>query len=206
MTPGSRDLVVLIADKNIEGALRGLLSRPQSLGLREISCDLYVHPERDPGCRLRGHHFLKSFAHRYAHALVIFDREGSGREELERADLERQVEDRLSSSGWDDRATAVVIDPELEIWVWADSPHVESALGWSEDMSLRGWLMQKGWLQEGESKPVQPKTAVEEALRRARKPRSSSMFQELARRVSTDRCVDAAFLKLRQTLVRWFSP
>lgn len=32
-----KDLVVLTADKNIEGALRGLLSRPQSLGLREIS-------------------------------------------------------------------------------------------------------------------------------------------------------------------------
>ncbi len=205
MTPGSRDLVVLIADKNIEGALRGLLSRPRALGLREISCDLFVHPERDPGCRLRAHHFLKPFAHRYAHALVVFDREGSGRDEAERTILERQVEGLLSSSGWDDRAAAVVIDPELEIWVWADSPHVESALGWSEDMTLREWLMQKGWLQEGESKPVQPKTAVEEALRRARKPRSSSMYQELARRVSTERCVDAAFLKLRQTLVGWFS-
>jgi len=31
------------------------------------------------------------------------------------------------------------------------------------------------------------------------------MYHELARRVSTDRCVDAAFLKLRQTLVGWFS-
>ncbi len=25
-------------------------------------------------------------------------------------------------------------------------------------------------------------------------------------RVSTERCVDAAFLKLRDTLIRWFSP
>ncbi len=205
MTLGSRDLVVLIADKNIEGALRGLLSRPQSLGLREISCDLFVHPERDPGCLLKGHLLLKPFAHRYAHALVVFDREGCGREEEERTDLERQVEDRLSSSGWDDRAAAFVIDPELEIWIWTESPHVESALGWSEAMTLRGWLMQKGWLQEGESKPMQPKTAVEEALRRARKPRSSSMYHELARRVSTERCVDTAFLKLKETLSRWFS-
>jgi hypothetical protein len=204
MTPGSRDLVVLIADKNIEGALRGLLSRPRSLGLREISCDLYVHPERDPGCLLRGHHFLKPFAHKYAHALVIFDREGSGRE-AERAFLESEVEDRLSSSGWDDRAAAVVIDPELEVWVWNESPHVESALGWSGDMSLKDWLTQKGWLREGETKPAQPKTAVEEALRLARRPRSSALYQELARRVSTDRCIDAAFLKLRRTLAGWFS-
>lgn len=205
MTPGPRDLVALIADKNIEGALRGLLSRPQALGLREISCDLYVHPERDPGCRLRAHHFLKPFAHRYAHALVVFDREGSGRDEAERTALERQVEGLLSSSGWDDRAAAVVIDPELEVWVWNDSPHVERALDWSGGISLREWLMQKGWLREGATKPAQPKTAVEEALRLAHRPRSSSMYHELARRVSTDRCVDPAFLKLRQTLAGWFS-
>jgi hypothetical protein len=136
----------------------------------------------------------------------VFDREGCGREEEERTDLERQVEDRLSSSGWDDRAAAVVIDPELEIWVWNDSPHVESALGWqSTETPLKEWVRQKGWLHEGESKPSQPKTAVEEALHLARRPRSSSMYQELAKRVSTDRCIDAAFLKLRQTLVGWFS-
>lgn len=199
------DLAVLIADKNIEGALRGLLSRPRSLGLREISCDFYVHPERDPGCRLRGHDFLRSFAHRYEHALVVFDREGSGRT-VERAALEREVEARLFSSGWGDRAAAVVIDPELEIWVWTDSPHVATALGWqSPEMSLTEWLKQKGWLPEGETKPTQPKAAVEEALRLARRPRSSSIYNQLAQRVSTSGCVDPAFLKLRQTLSRWFS-
>ena len=206
MTPGSKDLVVLIADKNIEGALRGLLSRPQALGLREISCDLYVHPERDHGCLLRGHDFLKPFSHRYGHALVIFDREGCGREKEGRTALERQVEDRLSSSGWANRAAAVVIDPELEIWVWNDSPHVESGLGWkSTEMTLKDWLRQQDWLHEGESKPTQPKTAVEEALRLAGIPRSSAIYYELARQVSTKRCVDPSFLKLRQTLVGWFS-
>ena len=204
--PWPKDLAVLSADKNIEWTLRGLFSRPRSLGIREISCDFYPHPERDPGCRLRGHDFLKPFARSHAHALVVFDREGSGGDELERTALERQVEDRLSSSGWDDRAAAVVIDPELEIWVWNDSPHVESALGWSGSTSLREWLTQKGWLPEGATKPAQPKAAVEEALRLAGRPRSSSVYHELARRVGTDRCVDAAFLKLRRTLVRWFSP
>lgn len=200
----ARDLAVLIADKNIEGALRGLLSRPRSLGLREISCDFYVHPERDPGCRLRGHDFLRSFAHRYTHALIVFDREGSGRD-VERAALEREVEGRLSSSGWEDRAAAVVIDPELEIWVWTDSPHVEKVLGWQAPEPMKDWLRQKGWLPEGETKPSQPKAAVEEALRLARKPRSSSIYNQLAQQVSTGGCVDPAFLKLRQTLSRWFS-
>ena len=206
MTPAPRDLVVLSADKDIEWALRGLLARPQSLGVREISYDLYVHPNRDPGCRQGGHDFLKPFVHKYAHGLVIFDREGCGREETERASLEREVEGRLSSSGWDDRAAAVVIDPELEIWVWNDSPHVESALGWkSTETSLKEWLRQKGWLREGESKPTQPKTAVEEVLRLVRRSKSPAIYHELALRGSTKRCVDAAFLKLKQTLAGWFS-
>ena len=44
--------------------------------------------------------------------------------------LETEAEQRLSSSGWDDRAVAIVLDPELEIWVWSDSPEVDDVLGW----------------------------------------------------------------------------
>jgi hypothetical protein len=200
-----KDLALLVADKNIEGAVRGLLTRPRSLGLREISCDVYVHPERDPGCLVRGHDFMKQFAHRYRHGLVLFDREGSGDDEADRPLLERRVEERLAASGWGDRAAAVVIDPELEIWVWNESSHVERILGWEGRLpSLRTWLREKGWLENDARKPVSPKKAVEEALRLAGKPRSSSIYQELARKVSTKRCTDPAFLKLCQTLARWF--
>jgi hypothetical protein len=44
------DLVLLVADKNIEHGLRGLLSRPQALGIRSVTSKTYVHPQRDPGC------------------------------------------------------------------------------------------------------------------------------------------------------------
>jgi hypothetical protein len=202
----SKDLAFLVADKNMEGALRGLLSRPQSLGLREISYDLYVHPERDPGCLLRSHQFLRPFVHSYSHSLVLFDRDGCGQESLDRAALEQQVEARLFGAGWGERAAAVVIDPELEAWVWNDSPHVAMALGWEAgESSLKEWLRGKGWLPDGRTKPTQPKAAVEEALRVSRRPRSSSVYLQLAQRVSFDRCVDASFLKLRHVLSRWFS-
>lgn len=199
-----KDLVVLVPDKNMEASLRGLLSRCAALGLREVTFDLFVHPERDPGCLLKSHQFLLSFTGQYDHALVLLDREGCGREESSRDDLEAQVEDRLSESGWEGRAAAVVIDPELEIWVWSDSPHVGPGLGLEKDS--KDWLRDEGFLQEGQSKPVRPKEAVERALRSARRPRSSAIYLDLAQRVSTGRCVDPAFLKLKRTLASWFPP
>jgi hypothetical protein len=39
-----------------------------------------------------------------------------------------------------------------------------------------------------------------------RKPRSSAIYLELARSVSTDRCTDPAFLKLKRCLREWFPP
>ena len=44
-----KDLIILVADKNMEFAVRGILTRLEALGIRDITYDLYVHPERDPG-------------------------------------------------------------------------------------------------------------------------------------------------------------
>jgi hypothetical protein len=77
----------------------------------------------------------------HEHALVLFDRAGRGKEGVGRAALEREVEERLAASGWSARAAAIVMDPELEAWVWVDSPHVERIVGWAGARGgLRGWL------------------------------------------------------------------
>ena len=72
------DLVVLVADKDMEVTVSGLLARSQSLAMRTTSVDIYRHPQRDPGCRLRSADFLRSFSRQYRYALVMFDREGCG--------------------------------------------------------------------------------------------------------------------------------
>lgn len=134
------------------------------------------------------------------------DREGCGNEGLMREELEQQFEHKLSLSGWKERAAAVVLDPELEIWVWSDSPHVAEVLGWTDsDLSLHDWLIQKGFLQPGRFKPERPKEAMESALQQAKKQHSSVLFHRLAQRVSMDRCADPAFLKLKEKLREWFS-
>src|SRR5712671_1474520 len=118
------DLLLLTADKNIEYGVRGLLSRPEALGIRAVSSTIYVHPQRDPGCARRSHELLRQFSGDYDRALVVFDHHGCGLENRTPAQVEDGVRQLLAANGWGNRAEAVVIAPELEAWVFTASPHV----------------------------------------------------------------------------------
>ncbi len=197
------DLVVLLADKNMEAGIRRLLQRPEALGIRSVSADLFVHPYRDPGILNEAHKFLAPLTEQYAYALVMFDRQGCGRVGSAE-DIAREVQTRLDSAGWIRRSTVIVLDPELEIWVWSDSPHVPLVLGMSSD-DLESLLNEK-YRSGSQLKPNSPKEAMEEALQRSRTPRSSSIYSRLAQSVSVSRCTDKAFLRLRACLGEWFPP
>ena len=200
-----KDLVIVAADKSMQQALRGLLDRPEALGIRDIQVDIYPHPQRDPGCALRGVEFMSDFSDQYNYGLLIFDHEGSGREQTHPQDLERSLNEEFSRSTWGDRARALVLSPELEAWVWSDSPHVSRVAGWEGGhRELRNWLIEQEYLQEGESKPERPKEAFEAALYEARTPRSSSLYLQLAQNVSFARCSDTAFLTFKKILQDWF--
>jgi hypothetical protein len=208
MTGTPLDVVCLVADENMRQALLGMLSRHQALGIRQIRHDIPVHPLRDPGCRTRSPDFLQTYLHRASHALVLFDHEGCGRDPEPREAIEVEVEARLHRSGWGERAAVIVIDPELESWVWSDSPHVSTLLGWADRTpDLLTWLRQheNKYLDADHVKPARPKEAVEAVLRTVRQPRSSVLYRELARKVSLERCTDPAFGKLSATLQRWFA-
>jgi hypothetical protein len=207
MTDGvpEKDLVILVADGQMEFAVRGLLTRNEAIGFQKLSVDIHVHPNKDPGCLLRGHDFLRPFYRQYRHAIIMLDREGCGREGASRQELENELEKQLSTAGWDERAAAIVLDPELEVWVWSDSPEVDAVLGWAcKTPRLAEWLKNEGYSTSGQTKPNRPKEAMERALRLARKGRSSAIFFELAQRVSVNRCIDPAFLKFKNTLREWF--
>ena len=76
------DLVILVADKQMEFAIRGLLGRYRALGIRQITYAIYRHPNSDPGCRLESDSFLRSFHSNFRYALVLFDRDGCGAENM----------------------------------------------------------------------------------------------------------------------------
>jgi hypothetical protein len=200
------DLILLVADKNIEHSVRGLLGRPQALGIRPLSWRIYVHPQRDPACAQKSHEFLRQFSRDYDRALVVFDHRGCGLESRIPTEVEEAVRQLLSANGWDNRANAVVIAPELEAWVFSASPQVETCLSWSGPPPLRQWLEARGlWVQQ-HRKPTDPKTAFETALAKLRRPRSSAI------RNSGQCCWlrpmpgPPAFNRFRIVLQTWFPP
>jgi hypothetical protein len=201
-----KDLVALVADLDIEQTLKGLLSRDKSLGIRPISYDIFRHQNRDAGCWKDEHDFLKIFINKYRYALVIFDHEGCGQEKRDISELRADLNQRLINSGWAEGHTeAIIFQPELEIWVWSDSPKVDECLGWANRTpDLRSWLRANNWFNKDAVKPEKPKEALQAALRSVNKRFSASIFEALAKQVSLDRCTDESFQLFRTTLERWF--
>ncbi|MCX8140334.1 MAG: hypothetical protein N3E46_11695 [Gemmataceae bacterium] len=197
-----KDLVVLVADKNMEHALKGILGRPAALHIRPITFDIFIHPRRDPGVLNYAPNFLRLHMAKYRYALVLFDREGCGCNETAEV-LEERVKRELQQSGWQN-AEAVILDPELEVWVFVDSPHVPQVIADGDEQLCSQKLThaEKSRL----NKPARPKELMETLLREKRIPRSSSLYLKLAQKVSLSNCSDPAFLKLRQILQEWFPP
>ena len=198
------DLVCLVADSNMEATITQLFQRTESLGTRVFEYEVVSHPDSDPGCFKNGEEILNVYCSTTEHALVILDYEWGGVPASSGSELEDQLEQSLNrryKEGW---ARAVVIEPELEAWVFSTSPHVARILGWPSNKHLRSTLASMNLWQAGQPKPSDPKAALEEALRRRQIARSSSIYRELAKNVSTKSCKDRAFIRMRTLLQDWF--
>lgn len=202
------DLVMLVPGKDERETFAGLLSsRQMSLEIRKVSFEILVHPRRDPGCFHEGPDILQPFQRLAQYALVVLDYEGCGQEGCSPEDVEKNLKKRLEVSGWTDRADVLVLCPELENWVWSDSPEVDQAIGWrGHHPPLREWLIEQGWWLPGSAKPSRPKECLENALREVRMRRSSAIYRQLAERVGLARCRDKGFSAFRKTMKLWFRP
>lgn len=198
-------IVILVADSNIKGCLDGLLQRlPMVFDLAPYTYEIFSHPQRDPGCRIDSTAFLRRFKDNTGYALVVFDKEGCGKELSSRTELEEDIEKSLSISGWDDRAKVIVIDPELENWVWIKSPRLAQIINWESIENLYNWIENNGFTLDERHKPLHPKEAFEKALYTSRKRRSSSIYTEIASQVSFRECTDQSFNKLINCMKFWF--
>ena len=65
---------------------------------------------------------------RFQHGLLVLDYEGSGTDLPDAQALETQLDVRLQGR-WNDRAKTIVIEPELDVWVWGSDNTVAGAIG-----------------------------------------------------------------------------
>lgn len=198
-----KDLVLLVADKNAQFALTGALQRPEALGIGPVESEFRVHPGRDGGARKTGPEILALERHRFRHALLVFDFEGSGTDLPDALAVEAQLDAKLRTR-WGGQAKAIVIEPELDVWVWGSDNAVAEAIEWPTGRPLRGWLRAQGFAFDANQKPTRPKEALAAALRVPGWPRSSAVFRRIAERISLQRCIDPAFIRLRNQLAAWF--
>ena len=201
-----KDLYVLVADQDMVETLEAVLNRPKSLGIRPIQHAVARHTWRDAGCCRDASRRLRPYLDQYRKAIVIFDKHGCGREDSPREQIQRDVEQDLVSNGWaGDRAKAVVIEPELEAWIWTGSPYVARVLGWQDGYDdLKGWLVDRRLWAEGKAKPTDPKAAMKAVLRKTNKAHSAALFGDLAKRTTWCGCRCPAFAELEHVLKRWF--
>lgn len=203
-----RDLVLLVADQEIENVLSGLLARlPGILNIPQIDFKIIRYTDHDSGCAKTSDEWLRPYCNQFEQALVVFDRDGCGMETLTREAIESKVASDLQKNGWTQGTiAAIVIDPEIENWIWIDTPKVADTLHWRDEQGLYDWLRKNAWLHENEHKPRRPKEALQAVLRRNKKPRSASIYSDIAKSVSFKNCKDPAFLKMMHYLKIWFTP
>lgn len=207
-----RDCMFYVADTNMAEAFKGFLSRPQfhqSLGCAPFHFDSLLDLGRaagktDGGLWRHAGGLCKGYLQTHRRLVVCLDRDFGG--SPGQALIRSNIEDQLLDAGWLPGSFKVlVIDPELEQWVWQDNIHVENALNHTGNQSLRATLLAAGEWPAGAAKPIDPKGALERIVRaNLRGNRSSAIYSKITSKVSVGGCQDGEFLALKQQLSIWF--
>ncbi|MFC8591744.1 methylation-associated defense system protein MAD4 [Streptomyces atroolivaceus] len=206
-----RNIVFLVADGGMEQMLRGFFRRGQAhsrLHCAPFTHEIIVSPTKDPGVYNTARELLRPYELAESHAVVMVDAawEGSPGADAIRETIEGQLHGVWKNSA------VIVLDPELEVWFWRDSPELGRVL--NIPAQYRGKPMREllpsmgpsAW-PAGQAKPTDPKEALM-YLRKSRQYRadkSNAVFRRVAE-LSFKGCTDPAFKRLLSTLQTWFPP
>lgn len=197
-----KDLIVLVADGQQKRTLETLLAkRTQSLSIREIEFEVFSHPQKDPGVYKQAHLFLAPYHTQYQYSIIVLDSAWEGAPSAD--DLRDEIFSNVSRYGWEKRCEVIVIQPELEAWVWSNSSEVYKVLRIThQDTCTLG--QKHGYWPPIQDKPSDPKALLKLVLRKQRRPLSASIFKALAESVSLNKCKDSEFLRFKKILKAWF--
>lgn len=156
----------------------------------------------DGGVHKRGHQLVKGYQRTHSRVLVMLDQQFGG--EMPAAQIRTEILQDLHDSGWDPAyCEAVVIDPELEVWLWQDNPNVEQALKFPNG-SLRQHLESTNDWPNGQLKPDKPKEVMQGLMKMYRAGTPMVVYRKIARSVGLRGCQDGSFGHFRMALQTWF--
>ena len=196
------DLYLLVADYHIESLLTGLLNR--SGFIRKVAHDFKQHPQNDNGCRHHYEKWVRGLHQEYRKLIVLFDHHGCGDEANDRETIEQEMEYRICRLGWRQEDVCVLcVKPEIEQWAWVNETDIKEVLG-IQQMDVYGYLEGIGWKSPDTVKPAQPKEAWQAVLAQCKTRKAGRYLAHISSRASINRCIDPAFVKLRNCLGNWF--
>jgi hypothetical protein len=206
----SRELLILVADGTMRAVFAAFFERQFHHSFKcapfdfKPRLDLFNNPlEKDGGVHKRCHEILRPYLKTHRRALVVLDQQFGGERPAEEVRVE--IEHRLNANGWHGRSAAAVIEPELEVLLWQDNVNVERALRHSGP-PLRQLLAKDGRWPAGAAKPPAPRALITTLIRTNRAGAPMAVYGQIAGAVSTTRCVDPAFHRVRDVLREWFPP
>ena len=203
------DCAFLLADIQMEQTFKGFFGKEKfhlSLKTRPFTYKIIRDSQgKDPGVYKKGHELLQPLYGECQHAIAVLDNEWEGSPGPEV--IQRNMKKKLVQNGWrEENVEIIVIEPELEVWLWQDAPYMADVLHFNHQPhdSLRQWLEARGFWHSADSKPARPKEAFEAIQRATKRPFSGATCGTIAQKISIRRCEDTAFCLLRDTLQRWF--
>ncbi len=210
-----RDVIFHLADGQMRACFEAFFSREKfnmSLACREFDVDvqkdiLQVPGQTDPGLYDNAHENLELFKSQYNHAMIVLDRQWNDSSKTP-SDIEQHITANMQRAGWTrERFEVVVIDPELETWLFQEKDIFLNAFRYHDGArALRDQLDETGHWPKGQAKPTDPKATIGRALHLGKSASPTVLFSKVCSRISVKDCQDTAFLKFKRTLRCWFPP
>lgn len=148
--------------------------------------------------------------------VVILDEAWDDKRAPDAATIKERLTQDLYAKGWEyDRFVVIVIQPELENWIWNDTAHMHRVFRFDQ---IPGFTSARDYFREAKvdsagkrchwpeqaSKPTNPKEALHMLCRESRAKPDAAKYADVVCGVNVLRCQEPGFQELLATLRRWF--
>ncbi len=211
-------LIVLTADSTMKVFFDTLIDK--MIGAEIINLDEFkvINLSGDSETRSKGADFLRKYNKRYPNAMIIFDPEGSGLEDIDIETERENIANRLSSNGFTN-VEVIILRPELEILLWLYDSNKQDYNKVLKDLldqkdNLYHKLKNENKIQRNSFKSIRPKETFKELLKQKRIPVSATNYKEMIQNmyINTSQnvnplqdCNDLSFKCFYDTLIKWYS-